>query len=272
MKNLKHIRIILSIVFFIEAAAFVALATNAPSHTAIAMKVQIIPSMITMSMGATLLWILVTLACGRVYCSTVCPIGTLQDIFTFIREKIFHCPMIHSYAPQRKIRYGILTVYAAVTIVGASFGALLEPWNEFQGMIGAVSTHDTGIFIQLAADTTLGFMFAIGMLLLFVVYAIITGRDFCNHVCPLGTAMGLIASRAVLHIDIDPDRCNSCMKCEDGCKASCISVKDRIVDNNRCVRCFDCISSCERDAIRLQINRNGVISPMMRRTKSATSI
>ncbi len=267
MRNLKHIRVILSLVFLMEAIVFVALGLAAPPHSAVAFRMQIIPSMIAASMGATLTWIILTLFLGRIYCSTVCPLGTIQDLFSFSRNRIFRRPLIHRFKPARKMRYDILIIYAVLTIAGTSVGVLLEPWNWFRGMVGGIfPPHDTGIFAVLAPNALLGIVMALAAFAVIALYALLTGRDFCNHICPVGTALGLISTRAALHIEIDPDKCISCMKCEDGCKSSCISVKDRIVDNSRCVRCFNCIDHCPNNAIRLQFNRNGVMSPMLRRT------
>lgn len=272
MMNLKQIRVILSLIFLLEAIVFVALGASAPHHTSIAYRLQIIPSMLAASMGATLTWIVVTLLIGRVYCSTVCPLGTLQDLMTFTREKLFRRPIVHSYKPMCKIRYDLLIVYVVLTIAGSALGVLFEPWSWFDGIVGSISErHDAGVFAVLASDALFGIVIAVVALGVLAAYAVLTGRDFCNHICPVGTALGLVASRAALHIEIDPDRCISCMKCEDGCKSSCISVKDRHVDNIRCVRCFNCIEVCPNKAIRLQINRNGVMSPMMRRTSDATN-
>lgn len=271
MMKLKHIRVILSLIFLIEAIVFVALGASAPHHTSIAFRLQIMPSMLAASMGATLTWIVATILFGRVYCSTVCPLGTIQDLMTFTREKVCRRPIVHRYAPMRKIRYDILIVYAVLTIAGASLGVLFEPWRWFDGIVGSISgRHDAGVFAVLASDAVFGIVAAMAALTLLAAYAVLTGRDFCNHICPVGTALGLVSSRAALHIEIDPDRCISCMKCEDGCKSSCISVKDRIVDNTRCVRCFNCIEVCPNKAIRFQINRNGVMSPMLRRATGAS--
>lgn len=271
--SLKHIRVILSLIFLGEAIAFVVLGASAPRHTIVAERLQIVPSALVASMGATLTWIVATVMLGRVYCSTVCPLGTLQDFFSYTREKLFRRKKIHRYKPPRFIRYHILVAYMILTILGSAAGALLEPWNWFSGMAGAtVSSHTAGVFYTLTGDILFGVLAALAGFLLLLVYAVLTGRDFCNHICPIGTALGLISTRAAMHIELDPDRCIACLKCEDECKASCISIRDRIVDNSRCVKCFNCIEVCPNNAIRYQMNRNGVISPMMRRTKASPDV
>lgn len=266
MINLKHIRVILSLIFLGEALAFVILGLSAPQHAEIAYKLQIIPSAIMTSMGATLTWIVATLMLGRVYCSSICPLGVLQDAVCYAQQKVTRKKKQRRYKPANKLRYHILLVYIVLTIAASAFGALLEPWNWFKGIAGTFTPeHNAGVFSIVASSATLGIIIALVALIILLIYALTTGRDFCNHICPIGTALGIISTRAALHIEIDPDKCISCLKCEDNCKTSCISVKDRLVDNTRCVRCFNCIESCPTKAIRLQINRNGVMSPMLRR-------
>lgn len=272
VKGLKHIRVILSIIFLMEACVSAVLGASSPSHAMITERLQIIPSMLAASMGATIIWLIITLLIGRVYCSTVCPLGAIQDAIAAATRKLTGKRKAHRFRPARRIRYGILLLYIVITIAGASAGALLEPWNWFEGFIGAVTPdHDAGIFAQFTANTAFGIVIALAAFAIIAIYAALTGRDFCNQICPIGTALGVIASRSALHIEIEPLRCISCMKCEDGCKASCISVKDRIVDNTRCVRCFNCIAVCPNEAIKLQFNRNSVISPMMRRTTTPST-
>lgn len=271
MKSLKHIRVILSLIFLGEAVAFVVLGASAPGHSAIAFRLQIIPSMILSTMGATLTWIVATLMLGRVFCSSICPIGTCQDIASHLYRKLSKKKRTYRFKSPRKIRYHILLLYILLTVIAASFGALLEPWNWFSGIAGSFSpAHDSGIFARVTGSATIGILIALLALVILLVYAFLTGRDFCNHICPIGTALGLISTRSALHIELDPDRCISCLKCEDECKSSCISIKDRIVDNTRCVRCFNCIEVCPNNAIRFQVNQNGVISPMMRRAANTS--
>ncbi|MDE6637991.1 MAG: hypothetical protein K2K32_07130, partial [Muribaculaceae bacterium] len=94
------------------------------------------------------------------------------------------------------------------------------------------------------------------VLLVVLIWAWLGGRDFCTKVCPIGTALGCMHSQSLMHIAIDPDKCISCMKCEDICASKCIKVEQRYVDNSRCTRCFDCTEVCHNDAIRFQLNRH----------------
>ena len=111
MKQLRIIRIILAALFFIGAVAY--LAIGIPVHRALAFveKFQIIASSISFSLGAIIVWFVITLLLGRIYCSTVCPVGTLQDIFSKGRKIIKPLDKPFSYRPGSKMRYYILGAY-----------------------------------------------------------------------------------------------------------------------------------------------------------------
>ena len=135
-------------------------------------------------------------------------------------------------------------------------GYVIEPWNIMRNAASAGRHADTATTWQ-----SIGISFSVGVAAGIIVMAAIIlfawkrGRVFCTAVCPIGTALGCMHSQSLMHIAIDPDRCISCMKCEDVCSAKCIKVSERHVDNSRCVRCFECTAVCPNDAIRFQFNR-----------------
>lgn len=43
-------------------------------------KIQFLPATMAFSLATFIIWLIVTLCFGRIYCSTVCPLGVYQDI------------------------------------------------------------------------------------------------------------------------------------------------------------------------------------------------
>ena len=78
-----------------------------------------------------------------------------------------------------------------------------------------------------------------------------SGRTWCNTVCPVGTALGLLSRHALIRPRIRKESCVRCGLCEKVCKASCIDVQSGSVDGSRCVSCFNCQSVCRKNAISL---------------------
>ena len=266
MKQLRVIRIILAVLFFVGAVAYLAIGTPVRHALKFVEIVQIIPSVISVSLGAIIVWLVITLLLGRVYCSTVCPVGTLQDIFSKGRKLIKPLNKPFSYRPGSKMRYYILGAYIFCVIAGvAAVPFWIEPWSIMRNISGDIHPDAEKVeWIRLGVGMTTGIIAGVVSAILLLIVALLTGRGFCTDICPIGTALGCFGGYTLYHIEIDPDRCINCMKCEEICPSQCIKVVTRHVDNSRCVRCFDCGHVCPNDAIRMQINRNRRVNPMMK--------
>ena len=265
MKELRIIRIVLAIIFFVGAVAYLAIGFVVHPALKFVEKAQIIPSSIATCLGAVIFWFVITLLLGRLYCSTVCPVGTLQDIFAKGRKLIKPLNKPYSYRPASKMRFYILGVYIFCVIAGvAAVPFWIEPWSIITNISGDLHPAAERVeWIRVGIGVTSGIVAGGISALLIIIVALFTGRGFCTDICPIGTALGCFSNYTLYHIEIDPDRCINCMKCEDICPSQCIKVVSRHVDNSRCVRCFDCGHVCPNDAIRLQINRNRRATPLM---------
>ena len=236
---------------------------------AVSEKTQIILSAGATAIGALLAWLILTFIFGRIYCATVCPIGTLSDIFIRIRRKIPKLDKKYSYRPSRRWSIHILLVYVICILAGVlTVPYILEPWNIMRNIVSIVKPSAVeATWINLGIGVATGMIAGTVSLIFIAVYSLLHGRMFCTDICPIGTAMGLLHEHNIYHIEIDPDRCTSCGICENICKSACIKVVSRHVDNSRCVRCFDCLAACPEEAIRYQPNRNRPATPLFRKTK-----
>lgn len=272
MKNLRKLRIVLSLVLLLASIAYFTLGGKITRVDSLAYRIQIIPSLGGIFIGVILFWIMTTFVFGRIYCSTVCPAGTIQDIIMRARKFMPRLARTFRYRRSSHWRYDVLVIYIICLITGVAIvPMLIEPWNIFANIMSVFRpTATEAEWIRLGVDSSVGIIAGVVSILLLAVCAIATGRGFCNNICPIGTALSIVSTRSLYHIEIDPDKCTSCMKCEYACKSECIKVIGRHVDNPRCVRCFDCIDVCDNDAIHLQINRNRPATPMMRKMNRST--
>ncbi|MCM1006255.1 MAG: 4Fe-4S binding protein [Prevotella sp.] len=278
MKSLKHIRIAISLIMLAECILWVSAALAAPPHAAMARALQISPALaaagIGASVGAALLWLVATLLFGRIYCSSVCPAGTLQDFAIRLR------PLLpgkkykrFAYKKPNNRRFLMLGIYAVSMVFAIGcVPLLLEPWPAFTNALSqftGAGMHYS--LVPLGVGALLGLICAVASVLLVFVYALLTGRDFCNEVCPIGTVLRLPAAYSLMHIELYPDNCTSCLKCQDVCKASCIDIKTRTIDNARCVRCFNCVNVCDEGAIRFTFDKSGVITGLFQRNSQLSN-
>jgi len=228
--------------------------------------IQIEPEVTLSALGVLVFWLVMTIMFGRVYCAAVCPVGVLQDIVRWCVVRLPKCvrPKQRTrYKPPFKGRYNMLAVYVVALAVGAAMITLLfflTPWTLYTSIVrtlelSAMTQRLMGVTVSAAAGMVCG----VAGLLTVVSMSLYNGRDLCNEFCPVGAVMMLtlkpFAGRSIVNIDINPDVCTHCMKCEEVCPAHCIEVKTNRIDNDRCVRCFDCLDACTEDAIQYTSRR-----------------
>lgn len=281
MRDLRTIRIFLAVLFFAASATYLFIGAGVSPMARAAYKVQIIPSALAATAGATAFWLVATFFFGRLYCSTVCPVGTLQDSATWLRRKIGETRrgavlrnpfdgsrLFGPYRPRKTSRIPglVLIGYAGFLIIGfLAIATLLEPWNLMRSAARLTNPDAGARWMLFAGNAALGGAVAVVILALIWIWALLRGREFCRVVCPIGTCLSLVGTRAVWHIEIDPDRCTNCLRCQDVCKTGCINVTTREVNDAACIRCFDCLKVCADDAIRYQSGRNRPANPLMTR-------
>jgi len=239
-------------------------------------ETQFIPGLVSLLVGGGfgavlfLIGLVIALAIGRIYCSALCPLGILQDIISrlggWLRRKKKFLP----YAkPFGKLRHAFLWGTVAVALAGWSgFAlALLDPYSNYGRLVSMLArpllTAANNSFVGLAnasgwqglyrvnpAWTGLGVVILPALFLTVVaIMSALRGRLYCNTICPVGTALGLVSRFAAFRIAIDKTACTKCGDCLRSCKAQCIDLRTGTVDASRCVACYNCIGACDEQGI-----------------------
>ncbi len=240
---------------------------------------QLIPMSMLGAISVIGFWLVVTLVLGRVYCSTVCPVGTLQDAVSMV-SRIIRPKRVYRYRPGHP--WPVRAAMLSLLIMAVCFGSLAVSWSVMPFL--QISPYDSyaAIVDSLAAPaarTAAGpeqipvavrITISAAVNLVFLVWmAAVRGREVCNTLCPVGAALGTLNTLALLHIDIDTDRCTHCRRCEDVCKAMCLESDTGRVDLTRCVVCFDCLAVCDDDAIHYTTRRHRLSLPMLQSLRPA---
>ncbi len=270
-KALRISRIVISVIIFaILCAGLTCSAFQIPIVGSWLKQIQLVPAIMSMTLFVCICWLIVTLIFGRIYCSTICPMGTLQDIASrSIRMGKSAKKHTYRYQPaNNKLRYLFLTLMLACLLFGiTSISSALDPYSAFS----RICKDFFNPIITLNIPAIVATIIATVLFIITTVVATHSGRILCNTICPVGTTLGLISRFSIYQIDIDTDKCLQCRKCEHVCKSSCINLTDHVVDSSRCVNCFNCINVCPNDAIHYTAHRKQLAIPMMQRTDATTS-
>ncbi len=205
------------------------------------------------ALSAVVAVLLLTLLTGRIYCSVLCPLGILQDLFMSFKRRF---PKQRSHARFRWIFFAATVGFFLVGIT-LPLSLLLPSSNFFliennlgKGLwAGIVNSWELNASAPTIPYTLGGFLAALLLLISLAVLARWKGRIYCNTVCPVGTLLSLPAAAARFWIQINPDACVSCGACEKSCKSGCIDIKTKTVRHADCVVCMNCLGVCKFHAI-----------------------
>ena len=282
-KHLKRFRVVLSVVFltllgifFLDFAEFFP-----PKFITGVLFLQFVPSLLkffnVFSLVATgfIIIFILTLLFGRVYCSTICPLGIMQDVISYLKRR-FKKKKRYNYKYIKSIpwlRYSILGITVVFFLAGnILLLGLLDPYSifgritsdlfrpVFSGITNLVANalNSFDIYAVHKVDIqTIHFeviIIPIIFLVLVVWMSLSKGRFYCNTICPVGTFLGLVSKVSVFQIKLDENTCTKCGLCAKACKGECIDYKSLRVDFSRCVGCFNCLSVCPESSANFRLN------------------
>ncbi|MFT4862371.1 MAG: NosR/NirI family nitrous oxide reductase transcriptional regulator [Pseudohongiellaceae bacterium] len=157
---------------------------------------------------------------GRVFCSSLCPFGALQDFITrFMPKKLqLKVPQnIHDKALY--LKYGVLFFLIAMALAYSEL-SLFQYFEPF----GTLFYFSQSLLLW-------------AILLVFLFAATLVPRFYCRYACPLGAALGVVSFVSPFKIK-RVEQCKVCKVCEHACPTGAIRGPD--IDFKECVRCDVC--------------------------------
>jgi polyferredoxin len=131
---------------------------------------------------------------GRVFCSSVCPLGAIQDLVLLRPVRV---PAWLQY-PLGLLPY----VYLGAGVLFATLG------GQF-----IICEYDPFVsFFRLGGRPGILY-FGAGLLAL----GMFVGRPYCRFLCPYGALLGLCSRVARWRVSATPDECVNCRLCENAC-------------------------------------------------------
>lgn len=247
----------------------------------------------TRSLYAGLAWGLVllgaTILMGRFFCGWICPLGTLNHLFSYIRPSRIGSRRIQANLtkPYQWTKYYLLIAMLVMSLFTTLQIGLLDPIcfltrslsmavlpavnYAVRGTLDVLDATDVS-WLKAAADA--GYAMFDGNLLAarqgffhwgWVIGAIFIGimllnryitRFWCRALCPLGAFLGVFSRFAIFGLKKDHAKCTDCNLCLVNCQAADSPQGGVKWQGSECHLCFNCESVCPEDVLHFQFFPN----------------
>lgn len=193
----------------------------------------------------------VSLVAGRAFCGWMCPLGTLQDMFTGWARRLSgeknrrrgkksqaQFPIQVPEKLDRWLRYLKYLVLAAILI--ASTMTVYPPLMDICPARAIFAFHWNTPLLGVT-------------LVLFILTSMLIQRFSCKYLCPLAAVLAIFNKVSPIHIRTNPEHCTNCGRCEAECPVDIPAIPENL-RSTECIRCLECVETCvQPDAIDLKI-------------------
>ena len=135
-----------------------------------------------------------TLFFGRTFCSSVCPLGAVQELVAL------HPVKVPTWLDRTLGLIPYIYLGAAVVFAATGTAFIICEYDPFVALFRL--SGSVNILILAACFLVIGFY---------------VGRPYCRYLCPYGALLKLTAKVSRWRLRIPPDECINCRLCEDAC-------------------------------------------------------
>ena len=177
--------------------------------------------------------LLLSLLLGPVFCSWVCPLGTIQEWMGKLGRKWFGNKLYNHFIPGRLdsilryLRYGVLAWVLYVTFNSASL--VFQNYDPYFALFN-FWTGEVTITALLILEITL-------------LLSLLVERPWCKYACPFGALLGVTNLFRVFTIRRNDD---TCLHHGNACAIICpmnIPVNTMtVIRDHQCITCLECTS------------------------------
>jgi len=221
--------------------------------------------------------ILLTLLFGRVFCSFVCPLGTLNNAVSFFERK-----RVEGRGEKRKgqnVKYYLLLFVLGGALAGLEVAGIFDPISVmirslslsviplFDWLVRSllepiyaagipVVSPGADVLLSVLEKTVLPFRSPVfrQTLLIGLIFGGILAlnrlrtRFWCRYVCPLGALLGLVSRFQLLKLRMN-EKCTACGECEEVCQGGAAPHLRDGWSPSECLSCFNCDAQCPFGAL-----------------------
>ncbi|NLO92261.1 MAG: 4Fe-4S binding protein [Elusimicrobia bacterium] len=207
-------------------------------------------------------WLLVTLAIGRAWCSWICCFGGINDGFCAIPRR----PLLKlgPWAFRLRDLPAALLIFMLLAAIGYSMPVFCMWLCPLKTTTPFADPENASRLVQYA----LAFVGVVALALV----PLLTGKKiFCAYLCPFSAWQALWGRLNPFRVSADPGKCVSCTLCTTACPMNAMKTgpEGKPVPGAYCNLCGDCVRDCPHGAMRYSIAgltlppRNGVFGSLL---------
>jgi polyferredoxin len=237
---------------------------------------------------------------GRAWCSWVCPLGFVQDIFIRIRKhlKIDHYNLSDTLKQVSVFSkwFLVLSLIALALGIGIPHFFLRAYQTDFitpfcqicpskqifpivEGRFKEVLPMDNILHPYDSMYTPLTSVMSYMALVSFIFYLVTTSfiRRLWCRLCPMGAILGLCNRFSILSLRKEGKRCTKCGICQRSCPVQVKEVyeekkKEKIAPSD-CTLCFRCVEMCpEKDALKVGLFKFPIAASKYKRFLKSSAV
>lgn len=172
------------------------------------------------------------------FCSWVCPIGFISEIFGDISDKLWgrriKPPGWLDY-PLRSLKYILLGLFVWAVLINmtpeAAESFVYSEYNQIADILMLrFFTHIT--------------RFALIVILVLVALSFVVRGFWCRYLCPYGALLGLAGMFSFTRIKRNEKSCIDCSSCAKACPSFIAVDKITEVRSDECTACMACVDAC----------------------------
>lgn len=188
--------------------------------------------------------LVVAIVFRRSFCGLICPLGTIQELFASLGNRLFNRKLTVKPSIDKPARFLKYIIFVLIIVFTAIMGELVyrpyDPWAAYHHLFSA----------DLFSEFPIGF----ATLILAVFGSVFYDRIFCKYLCPMGGFLGMISGIGMFKIMRDENTCINCKACDKICPVN-VTVSDKeVVTSAECINCNECVNVCPSEGA-LNISR-----------------
>lgn len=225
--------------------------------------------------------LVVTLFLGRVFCSFICPLGTIHHIAGSMKPALKGDRMIQANqkTPGQRIKYFLLITVLMTALITPNLAGLIDPISLLFRSLALAILPGMGLglkeifdvmaasdikalsHLSYAAEVIVSPVFGygypvyktgwfIGLIFLVILFLNrIRPRFWCRILCPLGALLGIFSRFTLLRLEKDEAACTDCKLCSRSCQGAASPMPSQTWENAECLSCFNCFDACPEGAL-----------------------